>query len=46
MGHFPIALRLLAGAALSILVPVALYHGVEHPCIQLGSRSASRFRRA
>jgi len=44
LNHFPAALRLLAGAALSVLVPVALYHLVEHPCIRLGSRYAQRFR--
>ena len=45
MGHFPVGLRLLAGAVLSVLVPVALYRLVEHPCIRLGSRYAQRFRR-
>ena len=44
MSHFPLTLRILAGAAASVLVPIALYHLVEHPCIKLGSRYAARFR--
>lgn len=46
MSHFPLVARILAGAAASVLVPVALYHLVEHPCIQLGGRCAARFRQA
>jgi len=45
LSHFPAGLRLVAGAVLSVLVPVALYHLVEHPCIRLGSRYAQHFRR-
>jgi peptidoglycan/LPS O-acetylase OafA/YrhL len=45
ISHLPLALRILVGAAASVLVPVALYHLVEHPCMRLGSRSADRLRR-
>lgn len=45
MSHFPLALRVLVGASASVLVPVALYHLVEHPCIRLGSQYAERLRR-
>jgi peptidoglycan/LPS O-acetylase OafA/YrhL len=46
MSHFPTPVRVLTGAALSVIAPVALYHAVEHPCIRLGARYAERFRRA
>jgi len=46
MSHFPLVARILVGAAASVLVPVALYHLVEHPCIKLGGRCAERFRQA
>jgi peptidoglycan/LPS O-acetylase OafA/YrhL len=45
LSHFPLALRILAGAVMSVLVPVALYHLVEHPCIKLGGRYAAEFRK-
>jgi peptidoglycan/LPS O-acetylase OafA/YrhL len=44
MSSFPLALRILVGASASVLVPVALYHLVEHPCIRLGSRYADRLK--
>lgn len=42
--HFPIALRIAAGVIASLLVPFALYHLIEYPCIRLGARCAERFR--
>ena len=44
MRHFPLALRILVGVAGIIVVPVAVFHLVEDPCIKMGGRCAARLK--
>jgi peptidoglycan/LPS O-acetylase OafA/YrhL len=46
MSRYPVPLRILAGTALSVLVPVILYHAVEKPFIRLGASAARPFQTA